>query len=219
MIRVLVVEDERNLAAALTRWLRRQGMMVDVAHDGGAALAQARLVPYDVVVLDRNLPVVHGDDVCRELVRAQPQTRILMLTAADSSQELVAGLELGADDYLAKPVVLPELAARLRALARRTGAPQSATIERGDLLLDGGARTVERAGLPVVLTAREFDLLEELLRAEGHVVGVSTLRLRLWDARSEATDNTVRVAVMRLRRKLGEPELIETVTGVGYRVR
>jgi DNA-binding response OmpR family regulator len=177
MIRVLVVEDERNLAAALTRWLRRQAMMVDVAHDGGAALAQARLVPYDVVVLDRNLPVVHGDDVCRELVRAQPQTRILMLTAADSSQDLVAGLELGADDYLAKPVVLPELAARLRALARRTGAPQSAAIERGDLLLDGGARTVERAGLPVVLTAREFDLLEELLRAEGHVVGVSTLRL------------------------------------------
>lgn len=218
MIRVLVVEDERNLAAALTRWLRRQGMTVDEAHDGRTALAQARSIPYDVVVLDRNLPVIHGDEVCRELVTTHPQTRILMLTAADASEDLVEGLDLGADDYLAKPVVLPELAARLRALARRTGTPRPALIERGDLLLDRGARTVERAGAPIALTTREFDLLDELLRAGGRVVGVSTLRRRLWDARSEATDNTVRVTVMRLRRKLGEPELIETVVGAGYRV-
>ena len=218
MIHVLVVEDERRLAAAYARWLRRQGMVVDEAHDGQEALLMARLASYDVVVLDRNLPVVHGDDVCRELVTEQPATRILMLTAANSSHDLVEGLDLGADDYLAKPVVLAVLGARLRALARRRGAPQPAAIQRGELLLDSGAHTVSRAGRPVALTAREFDLLEELLRADGRVVGASTLRRRLWEARSEATDNTVRVALMRLRRKLGDPPLIETVIGVGYRI-
>jgi DNA-binding response OmpR family regulator len=218
MIRVLVVEDERRLAAALARWLRRQGMVVDEAHDGQAALIQARLTPYDVVVLDRNLPVMHGDDVCRELVRAQSQTRILMLTAADSKDDLVEGLDLGADDYLTKPVGLRELGARLRALARRTGVPQPSVIERSGLRVDAGARTVERDGSRLALTAREFDVLEELLRAEGRVVGAAMLRNRLWDARSDPTDNTVRVTLMRLRRKLGEPPLIETVTGVGYRI-
>jgi DNA-binding response OmpR family regulator len=218
MIRVLVVEDERRLAAALARWLRRQGMVVDEAHDGQTALIQARLTPYDVVVLDRNLPAMHGDDVCRELLRAQSKTRILMLTAADSKDALVEGLDLGADDYLTKPVGLRELGARLRALARRTGAPQPSVIERSGLRVDAGARTVERDGSPLALTAREFDLLEELLRAEGRVVGAATLRNRLWDARSDPTDNTVRVTLMRLRRRLGEPSVIETVTGRGYRI-
>jgi DNA-binding response OmpR family regulator len=219
MIRVLVVEDERHLAAALARWLRRQGMTVDEAYDGQAALAQARLTAYDVVILDRNLPLVHGDDVCRELTVAQPATRILMLTAADSSEDLVDGLDLGADDYMAKPVVLAEFAARLRALARRTGTPHADVLKRADLVVDTPSRTVTRSGQAVELTAREFDLLEELLRADGHVVAASALRRRLWEARREATDNTVRVTMMRLRRKLGEPSPIETVTGVGYRIR
>jgi DNA-binding response OmpR family regulator len=194
-------------------------MTVDEAYDGQAALAHARLTAYDVVILDRNLPLVHGDDVCRELTAAQSATRILMLTAADASEDLVDGLDLGADDYMAKPVVLTELAARLRALARRTGVPQAEVLTSGDLLVDTSSHTVSRSGQTVVLTAREFDLLEELLRADGRVVAASVLRARLWEARREATDNTVRVTMMRLRRKLGEPELIETVTGAGYRMR
>jgi DNA-binding response OmpR family regulator len=218
MIRVLVVEDERHLAAALARWLRRKGMTVDEAYDGQAALAYARLTAYDVVVLDRNLPVLHGDEVCRALAALQPATRILMLTAAGSSEDLVDGLDLGADDYMAKPVVLAELAARLRALARRTGAQQAEVLTRGELAVDTASRTVTHCGRVVALTAREFDMLEELLRADGRVIAASVLRRRLWETRREATDNTVRVTMMRLRRKLGEPSPIETVTGSGYRI-
>jgi DNA-binding response OmpR family regulator len=218
MIRVLVAEDERHLAAALARWLRRHGMTVDEAYDGQAALAHARFTSYDVVVLDRNLPLVHGDDVCRELTAVQPATRILMLTAADSSEDLVDGLDLGADDYMAKPVVLAELAARLRALARRTGLPEAEVLARGELVVDTASRDVTHRERAVVLTAREFDMLEELLRADGRVIAASVLRRRLWETRREATDNTVRVTMMRLRRKLGEPSPIETVTGVGYRI-
>jgi DNA-binding response OmpR family regulator len=218
VIRVLLVEDERPLAAALARWLRRQGMAVDVADDGESALAKARLVPYDVVVLDRHLPVLHGDEVCRRLVADGAATRILMLTAADSTDELVGGLDLGADDYVVKPVVLAELEARLRALARRTASPAAPVLRRGDLELDSGGRTVRRAGRPVKLAPREFDLLEALLRAEGRVLSADVLRRRLWDERFEPFDNTVRVTLGRLRRKLGDPPLIETVTGSGYRI-
>jgi DNA-binding response OmpR family regulator len=218
MIRVLLVEDERPLAAALARWLRRQGMAVDVAHDGEAALVKARLVPYDVVVLDRHLPVLHGDEVCRRLVADGAETRILMLTAADSKDELVGGLDLGADDYLVKPVVLEELGARLRALARRATSAALPVLARGDLELDPGRRTVRRAGRPVKLAPREFDLLEVLLRADGRVLSSDVLRRRLWDERFEPFDNTVRVTLGRLRRKLGDPRLIETVTGSGYRI-
>jgi two-component system, OmpR family, response regulator VanR len=216
--RVLLVEDERPLAAALARWLRRQGMAVDVAHDGESALAKARLVPYDVVVLDRHLPVLHGDEVCRRLAADGAATRILMLTAADSTDELVGGLDLGADDYLVKPVVLVELEARLRALARRTANPAPPVLRRSDLELDSGGRTVRRAGRAVKLAPREFDLLEALLRAEGRVLSTDELRRRLWDERFEPFDNTVRVTLGRLRRKLGDPPLIETVTGSGYRI-
>jgi DNA-binding response OmpR family regulator len=218
VIRVLLVEDERPLAAALARWLRRQGMAVDVAHDGESALAKARLVPYDVVVLDRHLPALHGDEVCRRLVADGAATRILMLTAADSTDELVGGLDLGADDYLVKPVVLAELDARLRALARRTASPAPPVLTHGDLELDSGGRAVRRAGRPVKLAPREFDLLEALLRAEGRVLSTDVLRRRLWDERFEPFDNTVRVTLGRLRRKLGDPPLIETVTGSGYRI-
>ena len=218
VIRVLVVEDERPLAAALARWLRRQGMAVDVANDGEVALAKARSVPYDVVVLDRHLPVLHGDEVCRRLVAGGADARILMLTAADSTDQLVDGLDLGADDYLVKPVVLAELGARLRALARRSAGPAPSVLERGDLELDSGGRSVRRAGRPVKLTPREFDLLEALLRAEGRVLSTDVLRRRLWDERGEPFDNTVRVTLGRLRRKLGDPPLIETVIGSGYRI-
>lgn len=218
MIRVLVVEDERPLAAALARWLRRQGMAVDVAHDGEVALAKARLVTYDVVVLDRHLPVLHGDEVCRQLVASGAETRVLMLTAADSTDQLVNGLDLGADDYLVKPVVLAELGARLRALARRSAAPVPSVLKRGDLLLDPGGRRAERAGRPLELTAREFDLLEALVCAQGRVLSAAVLRRRLWDERFQPFENTVRVTIGRLRRKLGEPPLIETVTGCGYRI-
>ncbi len=218
VIRVLVVEDERPLAAALARWLRRQGMAVDVANDGEVALAKARSVPYDVVVLDRHLPVLHGDEVCRRLVAGGAEARILMLTAADSTDQLVDGLDLGADDYLVKPVVLAELGARLRALARRSAGPAPSVLERGDLELDSGGRSVRRAGRPVKLTPREFDLLEALLRAEGRVLSTDVLRRRLWDERGEPFDNTVRVTLGRLRRKLGDPPLIETVIGSGYRI-
>jgi DNA-binding response OmpR family regulator len=218
MIRVLLVEDERPLAAALARWLRRQGMAVDVAHDGETALVKARLVPYDVVVLDRHLPVLHGDEVCRRLVANGAEARILMVTAADSKDELVDGLDLGADDYLVKPVVLDELGARLRALARRAASAAPPVLERGDLQLDPGRRTVRREGRPVKLAPREFDLLEALLRAEGRVLSSDVLRRRLWDERFEPFENTVRVTLGRLRRKLGDPPLIETVTGSGYRI-
>jgi DNA-binding response OmpR family regulator len=218
MIRVLLVEDERPLAAALARWLRRQGMAVDVAHDGEGALVKARLVPYDVVVLDRHLPVLHGDEVCRRLVADGAGARILMLTAADSTAELVDGLDLGADDYLAKPVVLAELGARLRALARRTASSAPPVVIRGDLELDSGGRMVRRAGRSVKLARREFDLLEALLRADGRVLSADVLRRRLWDERFEPFENTVRVTLGRLRRKLGDPPLIETVTGSGYRI-
>src|SRR5262245_61815291 len=162
VIRVLVVEDERALAAALARWLRRQGMTVDVAHDGAVALAKARSVPYDVVVLDRHLPVTHGDEVCRRLVAGGGEARILVATAAGSTEQVVDGLDLGADDYLAKPVVLAELGARLRALVRRSASPTPLVLERGELALDPGGRAVRRAGHPVKLTPREFDLLEVL---------------------------------------------------------
>ena len=218
MIRVLVVEDEPQLAAALARWLRRQAMTVDVANDGGVALAKARTVPYDVIVLDRHLPVLHGDEVCRRLVAGGSEARILMLTAADSTDELVDGLDLGADDYLVKPVVLAELGARLRALARRSASPALPVLESGDLELDPAGRSVTRAGHPVKLTPREFDLLETLLRAGGRVLSTDVLRRRLWDERVEPFDNTVRVTLGRLRRKLGDPPLIETVTGSGYRI-
>jgi DNA-binding response OmpR family regulator len=218
MIRVLVVEDEPQLAAALARWLRRQAMTVDVANDGGVALAKARTVPYDVIVLDRHLPVLHGDEVCRRLVSGGSEARILMLTAADSTDELVDGLDLGADDYLVKPVVLAELGARLRALARRSASPASPVLGSGDLELDPAGRSVTRAGHPVKLTPREFDLLEALLRAGGRVLSTDVLRRRLWDERVEPFDNTVRVTLGRLRRKLGDPPLIETVTGSGYRI-
>src|SRR4051795_1327078 len=217
-MRILVAEDEPRIAAAVARGLRREGMAVDVAGDGAAALYKARVYPYDVVVLDRDLPEVHGDDVCRTLAAEQSRTKVLMLTAARSTDELVQGLSLGADDYLTKPFRFAELVARLRALGRRTGDARPPVLEAGDVVLDPAKRTAQRAGLDLDLTLKEFAVLQALLEAQGAVVTPEALLERAWDEQLDPLSNTVRMTVMTLRRKLGDPPLIQTVRGSGYRV-
>ena len=217
-MRVLLAEDEPRVAAAVARGLRREGMAVDVAPDGQAALFKARVNPYDVVVLDRDLPLVHGDDVCRELAAEQPATKVLMLTAARSTDALVEGLALGADDYLPKPFRFAELVARLRALGRRRGEALPPVLRSGDLELDPGRRTATRAGAPLDLAPKEFAVLEALLAARGQVVSPEALVEQVWDEQLDPLSNTLRMTVMTLRRKLGDPPLIETVRGSGYRL-
>ena len=217
-MRILVAEDEPRIAAAVARGLRREGMAVDVAPDGAAALYKARVNPYDVVVLDRDLPEVHGDDVCRTLSAEQPRTKVLMLTAARTTDELVQGLSLGADDYLTKPFRFAELVARLRALGRRTGDARPPVLQAADVVLDPAARTASRAGLDLDLTLKEFAVLQALLEAQGAVVTPEELLERAWDEQLDPLSNTVRMTVMTLRRKLGDPPLIQTVRGSGYRV-
>jgi len=217
-MRILVAEDEPRIAAALARGLRREGMAVDVAPDGAAALYKARVNPYDVVVLDRDLPEVHGDDVCRTLSAELPRTKVLMLTAARTTDELVQGLSLGADDYLTKPFRFAELVARLRALGRRTGEARPPVLEAGDLVLDPAKRTATRAGLDLDLTLKEFAVLQALLEAQGAVVTPEELLERAWDEQLDPLSNIVRMTVMTLRRKLGDPPIIQTVRGSGYRV-
>jgi DNA-binding response OmpR family regulator len=217
-MRILVAEDEPRIAGAVARGLRREGMAVDVAPDGQAALFKARVNPYDVVVLDRDLPLVHGDDVCRELAAEQPATKVLMLTAARSTDALVEGLALGADDYLPKPFRFAELVARLRALGRRRGEALPPVLRSGDLELDPGRRTATRAGAPLDLAPKEFAVLEALLAARGQVVSPEALVEQVWDEQLDPLSNTLRMTVMTLRRKLGEPALIETVRGSGYRL-
>jgi len=218
-MRVLVAEDQVRVAETVARGLRREGMAVDVALDGASAMEKARAVTYDVVVLDRDLPEVHGDDVCRALVHEQPATKVLMLTAARGTDDVVEGLALGADDYLPKPFRWAELVARLRALERRNGAPRQPVLRRGDVELDPAAHEARRAGRVVPLTAKELAVLEVLLAAEGRVVAVYDLVERVWDEHLDPLSNTVRMAVMTLRRKLGDPPVIDTVRGVGYRLR
>jgi len=217
-MRVLIAEDEPRIAAAVARGLRREGMAVDIAPDGAAALFKARVSPYDVVVLDRDLPLVHGDDVCRALSAERPATRIVMLTAARGTEDLVGGLALGADDYLPKPFRFAELVARLRAVVRRGGETRPPLLRAGDVTLDPARREASRAGQPVELTAKELGVLEVLLAAGGRVVGLEELRERVWDEGLDPLSNTVRMTVMTLRRKLGEPAVVATVRGAGYRV-
>ena len=216
-MRVLVAEDEPRVAAAVVRGLRREGMAVDAAADGAEALMKARVHPYDVIVLDRDLPAVHGDDVCRTLTAEQPQTKVLMLTAARSTDEVVEGLSLGADDYLPKPFRFAELVARVRALARRSGDTRPPVLIAGDVELDPAARTATRGGRQLDLTPKELAVLEALLEADGRVVTPEQLLERVWDEQLDPLSNTLRMTVMTLRRKLGEPQLIETVRGSGYR--
>jgi two-component system response regulator VanR len=217
-MRILVAEDERRLAGAIARGLRREGMAVDITHDGASALIKARVVPYDVVVLDRDLPEMHGDEVCRRLSDGDRETKVLMLTAADEPDDIVDGLTLGADDYLPKPFEWKELVARIRALARRAGRARPAILRRGDLELDPARRLVTRAGDEVDLTPKEFGVLEALMGADGAAVSVEDLLQRVWDEHADPFTNTVRMTIMTLRRKLGDPPVLETVMGAGYRI-
>ena len=217
-MRVLVVEDQKVLADRIAEGLRDQGMAVDVAYDGAAAMEITAFTEFDVIVLDRDLPRVHGDAVCASLVAGPAKARILMLTAAAAVDERVDGLNLGADDYLGKPFVFTELVARVRALARRSpSAPP--VVFCGDLAIDRVRRRGSRRGQPVTLTRKEFGVLEELFAADGGVVSAEELLERVWDEHADPFSNTVSVTVSRLRRKLGHPPPIETVTGCGYRLR
>jgi DNA-binding response OmpR family regulator len=216
---VLVVEDERLLADTIADGLRRHAMAVDVAYDGDTALERLAVNDYDVVVLDRDLPVVSGDEVCTRLVDAGTETRILMLTAALAVAQRVAGLGLGADDYLTKPFAFAELAARIEALGRRARPAAPPVLERAGIRLDQHRRTVSRDGRPVGLSRKEFAVLTELLRAEGGVVSAEQLLEKAWDENVDPFSGVVRFIIMMLRRKLGDPPAIETVPGAGYRVR
>ena len=216
-MRVLVVEDQAELADDIVDGLRDQGIGADVAYDGLAGLEKAQLNSYDVVVLDRDLPKVHGDAVCAMLAGSGSAARILMLTAAAAVGDRVQGLNLGADDYLGKPFAFAELLARVRALSRR--APAAAPVlTRGDIVFDRARRRASRAGRPLPLTRKEMGILEELLTADGAVVSAEELLERVWDENADPFTRTVTVTIGRLRRKLGEPDPINTVVGSGYRL-
>src|SRR5262252_4734784 len=217
-MRVLVTEDDEVLAAAVAAGLRREGMAVDVALDGAAALERVAVNRYDVVVLDRDLPGVPGDDVCRALAAGRSETRVLMLTAARSVRDRVEGLGLGADDYLPKPFDFTELVARIQALARRPGAPPPAGLGFGNLSMDPGRRVATRAGRKLALTPKEFAVLECLLRADGRPVRAEELLQRVWDEAADPFTTTVKTTIGRLRAKLGDPPVIQTVRDSGYRI-
>ena len=215
---MLIAEDELRLADAIARGLRRQGMAVDLARDGEAALAKARVVRYDVLVLDRDLPGVHGDDVCRKVRGERPETGILMLTAAGALEDVIEGLSVGADDYLPKPFRFAELVARIHALARRALPSRPPVLRHGDLELDPARRRLIRDGSELELARKEFAVLEALMAAEGATVSAEQLLERVWDEHTDPFTNVVRMTIMTLRRKLGDPPVVQTVIGVGYRL-
>jgi DNA-binding response OmpR family regulator len=217
-MRVLIAEDEERLAAAIARGLRREGMAVDLAPDGADALVKARVVRYDVLVLDRDLPKVPGDEVCRTVRRERPETGILMLTAAGTLEDLVEGLSLGADDYLPKPFRFAELVARIRALSRRSVPSLPPVLAHGDIELDPARRQLTRGGRAIELARKEFAVLEALMSCSGATVSAEELLERVWDEQTDPFTNVVRMTIMTLRRKLGEPQVVETVIGVGYRM-
>ncbi|MGI5268097.1 response regulator transcription factor [Nonomuraea sp. CA-218870] len=217
-MRVLVVEDERILADAIAEWLRDETHAVDTAGDGEAALERLAVNDYDVVVLDRDLPRVHGDDVCRELVASESTARVLMLTAAGDIDDRVAGLSLGADDYLAKPFAFAELSARVQALGRRARPALPPVLRRAGITLDPARREVFRDGRYVPLSNKEFAVLAELLRGDGAVVSSEQLLEKAWDENADPFTGVVRLTVLKLRRKLGDPPVVLTVPGAGYRI-
>lgn len=217
-MRVLIAEDQAPLAGYIADGLRDEGIAADVAYDGSAALYKAGLSVYDVILLDRDLPEIHGDEVCAALKRAENPARILMLTAAAAVADRVEGLSLGADDYLPKPFAFAELVARIRTLARRAPSPPPVTTH-GDLSVDHGRRRATRAGRELPLTRKELAVLEVLITAGGSVTSTEQLLERVWDENADPFTHTVTVTVARLRRKLGDPDPIETVTGAGYRMR
>ena len=216
---MLVIEDDAELAGAIATGLRRELLATDVSLDGNGGLDRALYTDYDVVVLDRDLPGVHGDMVCAELIAASCRSRILMLTAAATIDDRVCGLTLGADDYLPKPFAFAELVARVRALARRAQPAVPPVLTSGDVCVDPARRTVLRAGCVVDLGPKEFGVLELLLAAQGRVVSAEELLERVWDEMADPFSSAVKVTMSRLRRKLGEPPLIETIAQAGYRVR
>jgi len=213
-----VVEDETELADSVARVLRREGMAVDVAYDGAAALERTDVVEYDVVVLDRDLPGVHGDEVCRTLVAREAASRVLMLTASGTIAERVEGLGLGADDYLPKPFAYAELVARIRAVGRRTRPAAPPILLHGDLRLDPAQRSATRAGARLSLSPKEFAVLEYLLTGQGRVISAEELLDRVWDEAADPFTTTVKATINRLRTKLGDPPLIQTVARAGYRI-
>jgi two-component system, OmpR family, response regulator VanR len=217
-VRVLIVEDERFLAEALQTALRREAIAADVVFDGAEALRRIRVGDYDTVVLDRDVPGTHGDEVAAILARDHPAVRILMLTAAARLSDKVQGFELGADDYMTKPFALEELVVRLRSLARRPPAVAPPVMEHADLRVDPFRREVHRAGRPVKLTRKQFAVLELLLLADGGVVSAEKLLEKVWDDDADPFSSAPRVTMSTLRKALGPPDLIETVTGVGYRL-
>ena len=215
---VLVVEDESDMAAAVARGLRRDGLAVDVAHDGHEALMKVSLTRDHVVVLDRDLPVVHGDEVCRRLTSLERPPAVRTLTAAGDVSDRVAGLVIGADDYLAKPFAFAELSARVLALARRAQDRCPPVLSVADLELDTARRQAWRGGRELALTAKEFGVLEALTVAEGACLSAEDLLARVWDENADPFTAAVRVTMSALRRKLGEPALIQTLPGAGYRI-
>jgi DNA-binding response OmpR family regulator len=217
-MRVLLVEDHARLAMTMATGLRREGMAVDIAFDGDDALEHLAVNAYDVVVLDRDLPVVHGDDVCTQIVTGGSDSRVLMLTAAGAIGDRVEGLGLGADDYLPKPCDFAELVARIRALARRPGSARPPVLVRGDVTLDSSRRIAARAGNRLTLNPKEFAVLEMLLAAQGTVVSAEELQEHVWDEVADPFSQAVRTTISRLRSKLGDPPVIETVRKAGYRL-
>ena len=217
-MRVLVAEDHTALAREVALRLRRERMAVDVAIDGEEALAKADVADYDVVILDRDLPRVHGDEVCRQPVARERTPRILMLTAARGIEDVVGGLELGADDYLPKPFAMAELVARIRSLARRADSALSPVLTVGDLVIDPNTQSVTRGGRAIPLSPKEFAVLEVLAAPPGRLVSAERLLEKVWDEYTDPFTNAVRVTMVTLRRKLGEPGLIATVKGRGYRL-
>ncbi|MFG3295148.1 response regulator transcription factor [Streptomyces sp. NPDC048179] len=217
-MRVLVVEDARALAAIVAEGLRDQGMAVDLAYDGLDAAAKLDLNAYDVVVLDRDLPGIHGDALCRLITERHQRAMVLMLTAADTPADRVAGLSVGADDYLTKPFHFPELVLRVHALARRQPAVRARTLAAAGIELDPIRRTATRDGELLELSVKEFALLEALLRASPAHLSTEDLLEQVWDEHADPFTNTVTVTVGRLRRKLGQPPVISTTPGVGYRI-
>ncbi|MGI8445655.1 MAG: response regulator transcription factor [Streptosporangiaceae bacterium] len=217
-MRVLVVEDAQPLAEAIAEGLRDQAIAADVAFDGATAEEQLAVNDYDVVILDRDLPLVHGDDICRSLASSGAMVRILMLTAAGDLADRVEGLGLGADDYLAKPFAFAELVARVRALGRRARPPDPPVLERAGIRLDPARQEATRNGRPLPLRHTELAVLAELLRCGGAIVSAEQLLEKAWDENIDPFTHVVRVTIMTLRRKLGEPPVIETVSGAGYRI-
>jgi DNA-binding response OmpR family regulator len=217
-MRVLVVEDHRELAETVATGLRREGMAVDTAFDGESALRRTLINSYEVVVLDRDLPGLHGDEICARLAERGGRPRVLMLTASGTIEDRVAGLSLGADDYLPKPFAFAELVARIRALGRRAQPALPPVMRRGDLRVDPARRVADRGGRRLELSVKEFAVLELLLAAEGAPLSAEELLHRAWDEAADPFSNVVKVTISRLRRKLGEPQVIETVPGAGYKI-